>query len=131
MRKKFCLAWLLFIIASIAAAPAAVAYNHIITVYAAVLEQRAVYLDSSGSIVKVGGNTSNNVTPVVFDPNNKAVAMTPEVQRQYDDFLKLNNGRLQSGKIYNINPITVSAAPNTQLIGINSVNLSLGSLKVD
>ena len=131
MRKKFCLAWLLFIIASIAAAPAAVAYNHIITVYAAVLEQRAVYLDSSGSIVKVAGNTSNNVTPVVFDPNNKAVAMTPEVQRQYDDFLKLNNGRLQAGKIYNINPITVSAAPNTQLIGINSVNLSLGSLKVD
>ena len=131
MRKKFCLAWLLFIIASIAAAPAAVAYNHIITVYAAVLEQRAVYLDSSGSIVKVGGNTSNNVTPVVFDPNNKAVAMTPEVQRQYDDFLKLNNGRLQAGKIYNINPITVSAAPNPQLIGINSVNLSLGSLKVD
>jgi len=106
-------------------------FNHMITVYASVAEQRAVYLDESGNIIKVAGNTTDNVTPVVFDPNNKAVAMTPEVQRQYDDFLKLNNGRLQAGKIYNINPITVSAAPNTQLIGINSVNLSLGSLKVD
>jgi|GEM_PF-6988771 len=131
MRKTFCLVWLLFIIASIVAAPAAMAYNHIITVYAAVPEQRAVYLDPTGAIIKVAGNTADNVTPIVFDPNNKAVAMTPEVQRQYDDFLKLNNGRLQAGKIYNINPITVSAAPNAQLIEINSVNLSLSSLKVD
>jgi len=131
MRKTFCLAWLLFIIASIAAAPAAVAYNHIITVYAAVLEQRAVYLDSSGSIVKVAGNTSNNVTPVVFDSSNKEIAMTASIQNQYESFLKLHNDHLLSGKIYNINPITVSAAPNTQIIGINSVNLSLGSLKVD
>ena len=106
-------------------------FNHTITVYASVAEQRAVYLDESGNIIKVAGNTSDNVTPIVFDPNNKAVAMTPEVQRQYDDFLKLNNGRLQAGKIYNINPITVSAVPNTQIIEINSVNLSLGSLKVD
>jgi len=131
MRKKFCLAWLLLITAGIVAAPTAMAYNHIITVYAAVSEQRAVYLDSSDNIVKVAGNTSNNVTPVVFDSSDKEIAMTASIQNQYESFLKLHDDHLLSGKIYSVNPITVSAAPNSQIIVINSVDLSLGSLKVD
>ena len=95
-------------------------FNHTITVYAVVPEQRAVYLDESGNIVKVTGNTAKNVTPTVYDSHNKEITMTDAVQDQYDDFLKQHHNQLEAGKIYKLNPLKVSAAPNNQTISVGN-----------
>ena len=106
-------------------------YNHIITVYAVVPEQRVVYLDGSGNIIKVAGNTAKNVAPTVMNSSDKEVAMTPAVQEQYDDFLKLHDNHLQPSRIYEVNPVRVNNAANTQTIEIDNSNLSLGGLRID
>jgi hypothetical protein len=106
-------------------------YNHIITVYAVVPEQRVVYLDESGNLMKVAGNTDKNITPTVLDPNNKEVPITPAVQQQYDNFLKQHHNKLQASIVYNVNPIAVNLTPNTQTIDINTSYLTLGNLKTD
>jgi len=93
-------------------------YNHIITVYATVAEQRAVYLDSSGNIIKVAGNTAKNITPAVFSADNKPVAMTDSVMSQYQQFLKEHDYHLKAGETYLINPLTVNTQPNTQTIKV-------------
>lgn len=124
----------LFVVAGFLSVPAAVSaqeYNHIITVYAIVPEQRAVYLDASGNIVKIAGNTTKNVTPMVIDSNNKVAPMTPAVQGQYDDFLSRHKNQLLAGKIYSVNPLTISPAPNTQVIEINAAPSTLVGLKID
>jgi hypothetical protein len=87
-------------------------YNHVITVYATVAEQRAVYVDASGSIYKVAGNTTRNITPQVFTADNKLIDMTDGIMRQYQSFLDSHGGNLAAGKIYNVNPIVVNTAPN-------------------
>lgn len=106
-------------------------YNHVIKVYAVVAEQRAVYLDESGNIIKIAGNTAKNITPTVFDFNNKQVTITATVQHQYDDFLKSHENHLQAGKTYNVNPLSVNLSPNTEKIDISTANLTFGSLKID
>jgi hypothetical protein len=106
-------------------------FNHTITVYAVVPEQRVVYLDGSGNIIKVAGNTAKNVAPTVMDSSDKEVAMTPAVQEQYDDFLKLYDNHLQPSRIYEVNPVRVNNAANTQTIEIDNSNLSLGGLRID
>jgi len=104
-------------------------YNRTITVYASVPEQRAVYLDESGNILRIAGNTAKNIVPRVFDSNNNPVPITPAIQLQYDNFLKWHNNHLDAGKVYSVNPIAISAAPNTQTIDISG-NLTLGDLKI-
>ena len=133
MRRFFGLAILLFLTLGFAVPVIASAqeYNHIITVYAAVAEQRAVYLDASSSIVKVAGNTTKNIAPTVIDSNNKVVPMTPSIQRQYDTFLSQHNNQLLAGKIYSVNPLTINLTPNTQVIEINIAPPTLVSLKID
>lgn len=106
-------------------------YNHIITVYASVAEQRAIYLNESGNIIKIAGNTVKNLAPTVFDSNNKEIAMTPAVQSQYDNFLKQHGYHLEASKIYKLNPVTIDLTPNTQTIGVSNAGLSLGNLAVD
>jgi hypothetical protein len=124
---------LILLIGSLIVSPVAEAqqYNHIITVYASVPEQRAIYLDEAGSIIKIAGNTTKNLAPQVFDSSNKPAAITDAVQKQYDDFLKQHNYHLEAGKIYNINPISVDLSPNTQVIELNDTDLSLGNLKIN
>jgi len=106
-------------------------FNHTITVYASVREQRVIYLDESGNLIKVAGNTTKNITPVVLDPNNKEVAMTPSIQQQYDSFLKQHDDKLQASAVYKVNTIAVNLKPNTQIIEINTSDLTLGNLKTD
>jgi hypothetical protein len=131
MGKKFCLVGLLFIIAGTVAAPAAMAYNQTITVYATVLPQRVVHIDGSGNITRVAGNTADNIEPRVTDENNHPSAITDSIRQQYQRFLESHGNHLEAGKIYTVNPVSISPAPNTQVIEINSTNLTLGSLNID
>jgi len=132
MRRFLPAAFLLLIgFLAMPAAASAQQYNQRITVYAVVLEQRVIYLDESGNIIKIAGNTAKNVTPTVLDSNNKAVAMTAAVQDQYDNFLKQHDGHLQASKIYTVNPLSVNLASNTQIIEVGGGSLTLGDLKIE
>ena len=100
-------------------------FNHTITVYATVPEQRAIYLDQYGAVIKIAGNTTNNITPKVYDASNREVPMAPGIQRQYDDFLRQHGGKLQASKVYNINPLKVDDSAQTQKISVNNRGLSI------
>lgn len=121
-----------FLIAFLAIAPAAGAqeYNHKITVHAVVPELRVIYLDQSGNIIKIAGNTTANIVPTVLDSNNQPATLTPAIQSQYDNFLRLHGGRLQASKTYNVNPVSVNIAMNNLTIEVNSIHLSLVDLKI-
>ena len=121
-----------FLIAFLAIAPAAGAqeYNHKITVYAVVPELRVIYLDQSGNIIKIAGNTTANIVPTVLDSKNRPAALSPAIQDQYDNFLRLHGGRLQASKTYNVNPVSVNIAMNNLTIEVNSTHLSLVDLKI-
>jgi len=105
-------------------------YNRMITVYAAVPEQRVIYLDDSGNIIKIAGNTARNITPAVLDSSGNKVVMTPAVQNRYDDFLREHKGHLQASKTYDVNPMTVDNSPNVQSIGLGGTDLSLVGLQI-
>jgi len=102
-------------------------FNHTITIYAAVPEQRAIYLDQYGGIIKIAGNTENNVQPKVYDSSNHEVDISPGIQQQYDNFLKQHGGRLKAGQFYYINPVKVVAFADPQRITVNMSGLKLGS----
>lgn len=93
-------------------------FNHTITVYAVVPEQRVIYLDQYGAIFKIGGNTPKNIPPKVYDSSNREVPMAPAIQTQYDAFLKLHDYHLAAGRIYTVNPLSVSNTPNSQTISL-------------
>lgn len=93
-------------------------YNHVITVYASVPQQRGVYVDQAGNLIKVAGNTTANITPTVFTTDNKSLTMTDAIMNQYQQFLKQHQYHLEAGKIYVINPVTVNSQPNTETIKI-------------
>jgi hypothetical protein len=104
-------------------------FNHTITVYATVPEQRAIYLDQYGAVIKIAGNTTRNVQPKVYDSSNREAPVSPDIQRQYDDFLRQHGGKLEASRIYNINPLKVDNSTQTQKISVNNrslpINLSL------
>lgn len=93
-------------------------YNHRITVYAAVPQMRAVYIDQNGNLAKVAGNTTNNIAPQVFDLENHLIAMTSSYQSQYDRFLKAHNNYLEAGKTYIIKP----PAPASDLKPVKAID---------
>jgi hypothetical protein len=97
----------------------ALAFNQRITVYASVPMMRNIYVDQSGQIIKVVGNTSDNIEPRVYNELNKEIAMTDSVKNQYDQFLKQHAGHLEASKTYIVNPVMVIDAPNTQSITIS------------
>ncbi len=108
-------------------APAgALAYNQRIIVYASVAPQRAIYVNEEGFITKVAGNTSENIEPRVAGKSNETLTMTESISRQYQSFLDEHKGRLEAGKEYKVNPVTVDTTPNTQDILIDT-KLTLGS----
>lgn len=103
-------------------------FNHVITVYASVPEQRGIYVDKAGHIIKVAGNTASNITPQVFSADNQTMPMNDSVQRQYDKFLKDHDYRLIAGKVYVLNQvITVDSAADSRTIKVDTANLTLGS----
>jgi hypothetical protein len=121
--RVFCLVIGAMIMLAIFLAPAeafAQTFNTRITVYAAVPEQRAIYLNQTGEIIKVAGNTSKNVTPDVYDYKNQLVPMTPSVQTQYQKFLSSHQNHLAASQTYLLNPITVSKQVDNQNIKINT-----------
>lgn len=79
-------------------------FNQRLTIYAAVSHQRGIYVNSSGLITKIAGNTSNNVRPTVFNENNQVITMTDSVQNQYQKFLKAHDYHLNAGQAYYLNP---------------------------
>jgi hypothetical protein len=95
-------------------------YNHTITVYATVPEQRAVYLDASGNIIKVAGNTTRNITPQVFSADNKLIDMNDLIMSQYQVFLNQHHNHLAAGKIYEVNPLAVNTQPNQVTINVDA-----------
>jgi hypothetical protein len=122
-----------FLIAFLAIAPAAGAqeYNHKITVYAVVPELRVIYLDQSGNIIKIAGNTTANIVPTVLDSKNRPAALSPAIQDQYDNFLRLHGGKLQASKTYNVNPVSVSTTTNSLTIEVSNTGLSLVDLTIE
>jgi len=99
-------------------------FNHTITVYATVPEQRAIYLDQYGAVIKIAGNTTNNISPKVYDSANREIPISSDIQRQYDNFLRQHDGKLQASKIYNINPLKVDNSSKAQNISIIEIRSS-------
>lgn len=130
MGKKFLFLVFLLLGVFISSTPA-LAYNQQLTIYATVPPLRAIYVDAYGNIIKIGGNTSENIPPTVYDQKNQPVAMTSTIQDQYQQFLLMHGGRLQASKIYDVNPLTISLAPNTQKIMVNSPSLTLDSPRIN
>jgi len=102
-------------------------FNHTITVHATVPEQRAIYLDEYGAVIKIAGNTTRNVAPKVYDSSNLEVPISPAIQQQYDDFLRQHGGKLQASKVYEVNPLKVVSSTNVQQVKVNLSGLTLGS----
>lgn len=102
-------------------------FNHRITVYASVAQQRGIYTNNSGLITRISGNTSNNVEPMVFNENNKIIAMTDSIQNQYMAFLKAHDYHLMAGETYYLNPVSVNNATDSREIKLDTAGLTLGS----
>ena len=118
----------LFILASFLAIilvlPAqAKAYNRRLTVYASVLPFRVIYVDKYGNLIRVAGNTADNIAPRVFDAYNKPVALSETVKLQYDQLLKQNSGHLLAGMVYEFNPILVVTSTTLPALQINTTGL--------
>ncbi|HET7528760.1 MAG TPA: hypothetical protein VFJ84_00840 [Candidatus Saccharimonadales bacterium] len=99
---------------------AAQQYNRTITVYAYVPEMRGIYIDNSGKLIKVAGNTGRDITPQAFDASGKLIAMASSYMSQYQAFLAQHGGRLEAGKIYTIK--RVEPGPELNLKPVKSVH---------
>lgn len=113
--------------AALAGTASAQEFNHVITVYATVAEQRAVYIDSHGDIYKVAGNTTHNITPRVYTADNKLTGMTDKIMGQYQAFLSQYHGQLAAGKVYDVNPLVVQVSLDDRTIQLDTSGLTLGS----
>ncbi len=71
-----------------------------ITLVGVVLPGRYVYLDTSGDIQKVIGNTSQNINPTVLNKQNQVVGLSNKVARQYQQLLAGNGGHFQASQTY-------------------------------
>jgi hypothetical protein len=100
-------------------------FNHRIIVYASVVEIRAIFLNADGAIIKVSGNTTRNVEPRVFGPNNNEEELSDNVRDQYQRFLDSQGGHLAASRTYDVNPIFVSDKPNTQSIEVSATPAKL------
>ncbi|MGH7156973.1 MAG: hypothetical protein ACREGG_02585 [Candidatus Saccharimonadales bacterium] len=77
-----------------------VSISSTVTLTGIVLPGRYIYLDKSGDIYKVVGNTSQNITPTVLDSNNHIVNLGAKTNQQYQQLLAENGGHLQAGQTY-------------------------------
>jgi hypothetical protein len=122
-RRFVCL--LLVLGGFLAIVPDAAAYNQRIIVYAVVPPLRAIYLNDSGTVIKVVGNTSDNIEPAVYNSQNLVVQMNESIKNQYDRFMASQAWHLKAGQAYEVNPIYVNTDMNNQTITIDS-ELRLG-----
>jgi hypothetical protein len=125
MRKVSGFIGIAIVAAGLLFAPRALAYNQTITVYATVLPQRVMYVDESGNIIKVAGNTTENIEPVAYDKNNQPVTITESIMQQYQRFLMSHGNRLEASKVYDVNPIVVDTSANNQTISLQSTPIRL------
>jgi hypothetical protein len=110
----------------LASAPSAMAFNHHITVYAQVPQMRSVYVDKAGLITKIAGNTSENITPKVYDDEfNQPQPLTDSVMRQYQQFLD-EHKVLEAGKTYDVGHEVGAHALDSHQVTIDA-SLRLGS----
>lgn len=103
---------------------AAQTYNSQITVTAQVLPGRYIYLNESGVITKLAGNTSDNIAPAVIDSQNHKIAATDEVLATYQQVLDSHQGHLEAGRIYIISPAPKKTEVKLQ-IDINNITPNL------
>ena len=125
MRRFLAVALLFMLPAVWPAAVSAQEFNQTITIYATVPEQRAIYLDDFGGIIRIAGNTTANIPPRGYDSSNHEVTISPAIQRQYDKFLAQHGGHLQAGVIYNINPLKVDNSTKGQTISFENSSQTL------
>lgn len=118
--RRLLISVVITVLTFIFASPAALAFNQRINVYASVPPMRAVYVDDAGDLIKIAGNTSQNIEPTVYDQQNKQVQMTESIKSQYEQFLKSHDYKLEASKIYDINPVSVSILPNTETITVSA-----------
>lgn len=71
-----------------------------ITLTGIVLPGRYIYLDKSGDIQKVVGNTPANITPTVLNAHNQITGLTSKITSQYQHLLAENGGHMQAGQTY-------------------------------
>jgi uncharacterized RmlC-like cupin family protein len=120
MRLRVLIAGFLVLSGFVITPGSAWAFNQQITVYAAVPQMRNIYVDGAGIIIKIVGNTSQNIEPKVYDEHNQPVAMTGSISRQYQQFLNEHQGHIDAGKFYYINPVVIDNSINTQTIQVES-----------
>jgi hypothetical protein len=125
MRKMSGFIGIAVVAAGLLFTPQALAYNQTITVYATVLPQRVLYIDESGTIVRVAGNTIDNIEPVAYDKNNQPVTITDSIMQQYQRFLMSHGNHLEASKVYTVNPIVVDTSANNQTISLQSTPIRL------
>jgi hypothetical protein len=71
-----------------------------ITLSGIVLPARYIYLDRSGDIQKVVGNTAQSVTPTVLSTDSRKLPLTDRVMTQYQQLLAENGGGLAASRTY-------------------------------
>lgn len=77
-----------------------VSISSTVTLTGIVLPGRYIYLDKSGDVQKVIGNTSDNLTPKVLNSQNQLVPLSDKINQQYQQLLNENGGHLQAGQSY-------------------------------
>lgn len=72
-----------------------------ITVVGIVPQMRLIYINSDGRLLRVVGNTDENVSPIVsMDPSNGPAKMTDAISDQYQRLLADHGGKLKAGVTY-------------------------------
>lgn len=91
-----------------------------VTLSGIVAPMRFIYVDQSGAVIKIVGNTSDNVAPKVASLDNKLLPMTDSVWQQYIAFMDQHSWRLAAEQSYNVNPVQVKTEVSSQIIEINN-----------
>jgi hypothetical protein len=72
-----------------------------ITITGIVPFMRVIYINQTGKIIKVLGNTDQNIEPqVIWAQSNDRTIMTPSIDRQYQAILTAHHNQLEAGKTY-------------------------------
>lgn len=102
-----------------------------ITITGIVPTMRLIYVDPGQHILRVVGNTDQNITPqVILAGANEKLAISPYINEQYQLILATHGGKLEAGKTYypaapHFSPITTS----TRTAG-SKTTLNLSALKL-
>jgi hypothetical protein len=102
-----------------------------ITLTGVVPEMRMLYINRDGYLVRIIGNTASNIKPEAISLDNKPLAMTDAIRRQYDYFLSQHGWKLVAGVTYQVNPVQVDTSVDRSDITINTASQVLaGNLQL-